>query len=160
MTIQDLGSLGELIAAIATVATLAYLALQIRHNTRALEHAEQREILDDGNLWRSHLIQNPEIAELYRKGLLDPKALDPIERLRFRMLLDYLFVTWLYGFGQGNSVAIKWFITSGARLRDPAGRSTGPIRRPTSMLSSSSMLTVSLAQMVRMASAFACASRA
>ena len=87
-----------MIAAIATVATLVYLALQIRHNTRALKHAEEREILDDGNLWRSHLIQNPEIAELYRKGLLDPNALDPIERLRFRMLLDALFVTWLYGF--------------------------------------------------------------
>ena len=102
MTIQELGSLGELIAAIATVATLVYLALQIRHNTRALEHAEEREILDDGNLWRSHLIQNPEIAELYRKGLLDPNALDPIERLRFRMLLDALFTTWLYAFRSGQ----------------------------------------------------------
>ncbi len=98
MTIQDLGSLGELIAAIATVATLVYLALQIRQNTRALGHAERREILEDGNAWRAYLIENSAIAELYRKGLLEPDALDPIEKLRFRMLLDALFVTWLYGF--------------------------------------------------------------
>ena len=98
VTIQDLGSLGELIAAIATVATLVYLALQIRQNTRALGHAEHREILEDGNAWRAYLIEDPAIAALYRKGLVDPDALDPIERLRFRMLLDALFINWLYGF--------------------------------------------------------------
>ncbi len=102
MTLQDLGNLGEFVGAIAVVVTLAYLALQIRQNTRALGHAEQRAILEDGNNWRANLIQDPEIAELYRKGLLDPNALDPIEKLRFRMLLDALFVTWLYGFRAGQ----------------------------------------------------------
>ena len=102
MTLQDLGSIGELIAAVATVATLAYLALQIRQNTRALGHAEQRATLEDGNSWRANLIQNPEVAELYRRGLLDPNALDPIERLRFRMLLDALFTTWQYAFRAGR----------------------------------------------------------
>ena len=98
MTIQDLGSIGELIAAIATVATLVYLALQIRQNTRALHHAAERAIREDANSWRANLIQHPEVAELYRKGLVDPGALDSIERLRFRMLLDALFATWQYIF--------------------------------------------------------------
>ncbi len=102
MTLQDLGSIGEFVAAIATLITLVYLAVQIRQNTSALGHAEGRAILEDGNTWRAQLIQDPEIAELYRKGLLDPNALDPIERLRFRMLLDALFVTWLYGFRAGQ----------------------------------------------------------
>jgi hypothetical protein len=98
VTLQDLGSLGELIAAVATVATLIYLAVQIRQNTRALGHAADRAVLEDANNWRGNLIQNPEVAELYRKGLRDPDALDPIEKLRFRMLLDALFSTWLYMF--------------------------------------------------------------
>ena len=102
MTIQDLGSVGELIAAVATVATLVYLAVQIRQNTRALGHASESAMLDYGNSWRNNLIQNPEITELYRKGLLDPNALDPIEKLRFRMLLDGLFMTWLYIFRGGQ----------------------------------------------------------
>ncbi len=102
LNLEDLGNLGEFVGAIAVVVTLAYLALQIRQNTRALGHAEQRAILEDGNNWRANLIQDPKIAEIYRKGLLDPNALDPIEKLRFRMLLDALFVTWLYGFRAGR----------------------------------------------------------
>ena len=102
MTFQDLGSLGELIAAVATVATLIYLALQIRQNTLALSHAANRAVVEDANTWRGNLIQNPEVAELYRKGLLDPDALDPIEKLRFRMLLDALFSTWLFVFRTGH----------------------------------------------------------
>ncbi len=102
VTIQELGSLGELIAAIATVATLAYLALQIRQNTNALWHAKQRGILEAANIWRAQLIVDPEIAELYRKGLLDPNGLDPNEKLRFRMLMDSLFVGWLYIFQSGQ----------------------------------------------------------
>jgi len=101
VTIQELGSLGELIAAVATVATLAYLALQIRQNTRALWHATQRAILEDANNWRAKLIEDPEIAALYRKGILDPNGLDPNEKLRFRMLMDSLFGGWLYIFQAG-----------------------------------------------------------
>ena len=103
MTIQELGSLGELIAAIATVATLVYLGLQIRQNTRALQHAGERATLEDANNWRANLIQHPEVAELYRKGLVDPSVLDATERLRFRMLLDALFVTWLFMFRVGHA---------------------------------------------------------
>jgi hypothetical protein len=102
VTIQDLGSLGELIAAIATIATLAYLAVQIRQNTRALRHDSQKAILQRADAWRAQLIQDPEIAELYRKGLRDPKGLDPSDRLRFRMLLDTLFLGWLYIFQSGQ----------------------------------------------------------
>ncbi len=58
--------------------------------------------MEDANTWRGNLIQNPEVAELYRKGLLDPDALDPIEKLRFRMLLGALFSTWLYMFQTGR----------------------------------------------------------
>jgi len=94
VTIQDLGSLGELVAAIATVFTLAYLALQIRQNTRTLEQASERATIEDSSRWRSKLIQSPEIANLYRKGTLEPESLDPIEKLRFRMLMDELFYHW------------------------------------------------------------------
>ena len=113
VTIQDLGSLGELIAAIATVATLIYLALQIRQNTRALRHAAERAIREDANSWRANLIQHPEVAELYRNGLVDPDALDSVGRLRFRMLLDALFATWQYifraehQFGESNEPHVR-----------------------------------------------------
>ncbi len=81
VTIQDLGSLGELIAAVATVATLVYLALQIRQNTRTLRHAAERAVLEDANSWRTNLIRDHGVAELYRKGLLDPNARDEVVHL-------------------------------------------------------------------------------
>ncbi len=121
MTIQELGSLGELIAAIATVATLFYLALQIRQNTTALGHTAQRAIVEDSNSWRANLIQDPEIAELYRKGLLDPNSLDPIEQLRFRMLLDALFVTWLYIFQAGRLTGYSHDLHIKGTLAQPGG---------------------------------------
>jgi hypothetical protein len=101
VTIQDLGSIGELVAALATVATLAYLALQIRQNTEVLGHTAERAALDDANKWRDNLIQHPDLAELYRRGLLGPESLDRSEKLRFRMLLDSLFDTWQYQFRSG-----------------------------------------------------------
>ena len=122
MTIQELGSLGELIAAVATIATLVYLALQIRQNTRALGHAEHRAVLEDGNAWRGYLIENPAIAELYRNGLLDPDALDPIEKLRFRMLLDALFVTWLYVFQTDRSTGYAPDPQISGTLARPGGK--------------------------------------
>ena len=38
MTLGQLGSLGELIGAIASVALLGYIAIQIRQNSKILEH--------------------------------------------------------------------------------------------------------------------------
>ncbi len=38
MTLEQLGSLGELIGAIASVALLGYIAIQIRQNSKILEH--------------------------------------------------------------------------------------------------------------------------
>jgi hypothetical protein len=96
MSIQDLGSIGEFIAAIATIATLVYLSQQIRLNTRAMKQTEERGVFDGASRWRQNLIQHSEVAELYRKGLLNPGSLDDVERLRFRMLLDELFYHWFF----------------------------------------------------------------
>lgn len=39
MTIAELGAIGELIGGAAVLATLIYLAVQLRQNTRSIEHA-------------------------------------------------------------------------------------------------------------------------
>jgi glucuronate isomerase len=76
VSLQDLGSIGELIAAIATVATLVYLAIQIRHNSLALdrsnEFAQAGSIHDITLLfnelnWR--LASDGELADIYTRAL-------------------------------------------------------------------------------------------
>jgi hypothetical protein len=94
MTIEELGNLGDFLAAIATIITLIYLALQIRQNTSLLKLSELRGIQDDADRWRSLLIENKDVASVYRRGLLDPESLDADDRLRFRMLQDQLFFGW------------------------------------------------------------------
>ena len=105
ISIQDLGSLGEFLGGIAVVVSLVYLALQIRQNTqhvvqntRSIRREGARAFFEDANVWRSYLIQSPEIAELYRRGLRQPEELEPGEWLRFRMLMQGLFEHWRFAF--------------------------------------------------------------
>ena len=122
MTLQDLGSIGEFVAAVATLVTLVYLALQIRYNTKAIELTARRGIQEDASRWRQNLIQHPEVAALYQKGIRDPESLERSERLRFRMILDDLFDHWAF---QSEAVTLeiraanRWDIT--ALLRTPGG---------------------------------------
>lgn len=88
MTIHEVGSIGELIAAIATVATLGYLAFQIRSNTIAMKAEARRGTRVDSSAATRLIAGSGEAAEIMRKGLADPKSLDPAENIRFQFLLS------------------------------------------------------------------------
>jgi hypothetical protein len=94
MSLSELGSLGEFIASIATLITLIYLALQIRENSRNLKKETVRGSLVDASTWRSHIIDSPDIANLYRTGLMEPDKLEASDRIRFRMLMHSLVEIW------------------------------------------------------------------
>jgi hypothetical protein len=89
VSLQDLGSIGELIAAIATVVTLVYLAIQIRHNSRAMDRSNefaQASSIHDITLlfnelnWR--LASDGELADIYTRALAG-EDLTPAESTRF-----------------------------------------------------------------------------
>ena len=121
MTIQDLGSIGEFVAAGATLITLVYLAMQLRHNTKAINQNAERGITEAASRWRQNLIQYPEVAKLYRKGMREPESLDPDERLRFRMLLDDLFDHWSFQSKSGTTFAAGNRRHVAATLETPGG---------------------------------------
>ena len=98
MRLSELGSLGEFIASLATLVTLIYLARQIRDNSANLNRETQRATLADASAWRSHLIDSPELSEIYRVGITNPEELDPSERIRFRMLLHSLVEIWAFAY--------------------------------------------------------------
>lgn len=87
MTIEQLGNLGELIAAIATVATLAYLALQIRQSNRSNQLTAIARIGASTEGWMAQLIQDPELLDVYMRGLTEPDTLTRHERARFNLLI-------------------------------------------------------------------------
>jgi hypothetical protein len=101
MSVQDLGSIGELIAAIATLGTLIYLAIQIRQNTATIQLSAERGVWGDGQEWMSRIVENPELADLYRRGMRGD-SLEPNDRLRFRLLLGMLFQHWNHAYEAGQ----------------------------------------------------------
>lgn len=87
MTIEELGSLGELLAAIATIVTLGYLALQIRQSNRSHQLAAISRFSEGTDSWIGQIVKDPELHDIYRRGLFDPESLSREERGRFELLV-------------------------------------------------------------------------
>jgi len=88
MTIQDFGSIGELVGAIATIATLVYLANQIRHNTTITRTSSLQSMLDGGrDRTIQPIINNPEVADIFARGMTSFDRLSSVERVRFTWII-------------------------------------------------------------------------
>ncbi len=88
MTIQELGSLGEFVAAVATLVTLVYLALQIRANTAAIRADSRRGSTSQGMQFQGLMGGDKDAASVFRRGLVEPSALDPDESTQFEFLFS------------------------------------------------------------------------
>ena len=100
MNWDAIGAIAEFIGAGAVVLTLIYLSVQLRQNTTAVRHSAERGILEDGSTWMYKLAENPELAELYRKGVRG-EQLSSNDKLRFRLLLNTLFQHWNHAYRVG-----------------------------------------------------------
>ena len=105
LSIQDWGAIGEIVGALAVVASLIYLAVQIRQSTRqislTLESAKLaafERTVESSNHAREVLITNPEVAELFLKGLSDYRNLPPSEKFRCNMLFRNLLSAFQGGY--------------------------------------------------------------
>ena len=116
MTIQDLGSIGELIAAVATLATLAYLAVQVRSARNSMDFATAQGLSEQFNHVNAQLAENPELADIYLRGLHYPDALSDEEWLRFSNLsMQYWNVHQIIlELGAAGIVSKRW--VEGSRL--------------------------------------------
>lgn len=98
MTIQEWAAIAEMVSAIAVVASLIYLAVQIRQNTHGLsmslkstELAAFERNVEAGNRIREIFILNPDVAELYGRGLKSYADLGGSDKMRFGMILSNVF---------------------------------------------------------------------
>ena len=98
MNLQDLGNLGEFVGAVAVVVSLVYLALQIRQNTRQLDHNSDvvaaNAALDNARLaaeFNANVAHTPELAALWARGIFGAEDLAGEEETRVGFLLGDLF---------------------------------------------------------------------
>ena len=88
MTIELLGNVGELLAAVATLATLVYLARQIQQaNQIARWEAHRSSVVAYGEV-TGRIFEDADTARVFRNGLLDPDALDEVDRIRLHHVLS------------------------------------------------------------------------
>jgi hypothetical protein len=90
VTIQDIGSLGEIVGALATVITLAYLAVQIRANTRMMATQSRHRAEEVSSRYTMALAQDPQLADLFRRGLGGTESLTPTEKVQLSFLFGQM----------------------------------------------------------------------
>ena len=98
MSIQEWAAIAQIVGAVFVVASLVNLALQIRQNTRGLamslrsmELAAFERNVESGNRVRELFILNPEVSELYLRGLKSYVDLSGSDKMRFGLALSNVF---------------------------------------------------------------------
>ncbi len=91
MTLNELGSLGEFISGLAVVVTLVYLAVQIRHNTRAVRSSMHQDMIESTLRIAESLSDNENVGRIVLKADEDYDSLTREERIRFEAYAERVF---------------------------------------------------------------------
>ena len=86
MNWDAIGAIGEVVGAIAVVATLIYLSLQVRSAQRDAQTSNFHRIADSFNDLNRMIAGDPNLADLFNRGMVDLSSLDATERTQFSML--------------------------------------------------------------------------
>jgi heme/copper-type cytochrome/quinol oxidase subunit 1 len=91
VTLNELGSLGEFISGLAVVVTLIYLALQIRHNTRAVRSSMHQDMVESTLRIAESMSDNENVGRIVLKANEDYDNLTREEFIRFEAYAERVF---------------------------------------------------------------------
>jgi hypothetical protein len=91
VTLNELGSLGEFISGLAVVVTLIYLALQIRHNTRAVRSSMHQDMVGSTARIAQSVSDSPDVGRIVLKADEDYDNLTKEEFIRFEAYAERVF---------------------------------------------------------------------
>ena len=104
MTLSDLSNLGTFVSAIAVVASLIFVGVQLRQNTKAVRAAASQAHTAHWQAMLTPVIENEDVADIYRRGLSGMESLTDNECVRFIVLIGAMFrfaesarLQWLHG---------------------------------------------------------------
>ena len=125
MNWEAIGAISEALGALGVIGTLVFLAVQIRQhtgqleeNTRTLKATALDETQRSWDQRRQHVIEDRSLAELWNRGLEDPKGLDQVDTLRFEQMVEEFFYVTMSTFKRAIAAddPEHWRLTS-ANLR-------------------------------------------
>lgn len=91
MNWEAVSAIGQIVGAVGVIVSVIYLAQQVRSSTRQTRLASMRTLSDAFNQWLYGLAGNPQIGELYDRGMRDFHAIKGADLPRFSALMDSLF---------------------------------------------------------------------
>jgi hypothetical protein len=91
VTLNELGNLGEFISGLAVVVTLVYLALQIRHNTRAVRSSMHQNMIESTLRIAESVSDTDDLGRIVLHADEDYDELTDIERIRFDAYAERVF---------------------------------------------------------------------
>jgi hypothetical protein len=94
LDITILAAWGEFLGGIAVVVSLVYLASQIRQNSKLLRASTASATLASDAGFASLVVQDSEVARIFREGLADRSSLSEDDMQRFNLLLSMAFSGW------------------------------------------------------------------
>jgi len=93
MNWEAVGAIGEIAGAGAVVVSLAYLAIQVRHNTRAMRRSSSSDAVASFRDFLGQIAHDPDTARIFRKGLESLDSLNEEDLARCWVLLYIMFKT-------------------------------------------------------------------
>ena len=105
------GAIGEILGAIGVIVTVAYLAIQIRHNTKALHLNSFQHDGEQMNRLSLSIVENPQFAGVVSKAFQNPQELADAEYVQFNSFLIanfHVFETLYYGYTNGTVPENLW----------------------------------------------------
>jgi hypothetical protein len=94
MTLSDLASIGSLVSGIAVLASLIFVGLQLRQNTQAVRAEASQAHSQNWQNIVTPIIDNGEVARLWRLCLGSINDLTDDENVRFLSLASGIFRFW------------------------------------------------------------------
>ena len=94
MDITTLAAWGEFLGGIAVVVSLVYLASQIRQNSKLLRSSTASAVTAVLNESSSLIVQDSEVARIYREGMADRSSLSEEDQQRFDSPIGMFFGGW------------------------------------------------------------------
>ena len=114
MNWDAIAAIVEVAGVVAVVVTLFYLAVQIRQSTIQARRAELDASMEQSALVRMALAENPELADIWLKGLSGSKSLSENEKVRFESLVSQRFWTLFHVFDRINKGVMEETFWKGA----------------------------------------------
>ena len=88
MSFEQLSYFAQIVASVGVIASLIFVALQIKHNTGALQRNEHNSTMAQWTVIRQAIAGNRDIAELMTTGLSGERAMDVADQLRLEQMLQ------------------------------------------------------------------------